>query len=234
MFALSGAFFLLFLLVPFPLSPSEVFAKELQAAAANPNDPQSSTTVSHILNEALNSKQKIDPAVVSNAGVSFLYSAGIDNNQQAWISALQVMNYRSAAIIPTGRTVKPAYAPPGGRTSYLIGDRVPGKPLPQLQNIPNPVAPEDEAHFEALGKNLNANLSWGSPELILKGGAINIDGKFVEHVVFEGVEVHYTGQPLKLRDVVFDHCTFEFNNTSSSRELAKVMLSVSRVDFETK
>jgi hypothetical protein len=118
-------------------------------------------------------------------------------------------------------------------THYHIGPLVDGKPVPQPSHIPVPVAPEDAARFETIGKNLNANLTVGSAQLILTGGAVILDDKFVRHVTFQGVEIHYSGKQLRLQDAIFINCTFVMDNTLPARQLGKSLLAESSVTFQS-
>jgi hypothetical protein len=72
----------------------------------------------------------------------------------------------------------------------------------------------------------------GVPELILNGGAVSLDDRYVRHAVFEGVEIHYSGKPLKLEDVLFINSIFILENTPSARQLGQTLLASSKVNFE--
>jgi hypothetical protein len=52
-------------------------------------------------------------------------------------------------------------------------------------------------------------------------------------VVYDGVEIHYSGGPMILENVVFISCKFVMDNTAPNRNLAEVLLASDRIDFKT-
>ena len=60
---------------------------------------------------------------------------------------------------------------------------------------------------------------------------MNIDGKRIRHVVFDNVEIHYSGKPLILEDVTFINCAFVLENTEPGRKLGEEILASSPVNF---
>jgi len=183
--------------------------------------------ISSLVTTATTDRVSINPRLVNSAGKRVVDESR--ENPGAWPAALALLNYRSSAN-PV-RVVNTVPVPPGSKTRYGIPG-VFGRPAAELSEIPYGVAPEDAARFEAIGRDLNQQLQFGATELILTGGAVTIDDQYVRHVVFDGVEVHYAGGPLKLEDVVFTNCTFVFGNTQAARKLGHALLRSSRVDFE--
>lgn len=201
----------------------------LQRLAAAPHTPQNTAQVKTVLEEAKDSGNRLDPHVIEDTGKQFIDAA--TTNPDAWQAALAFLNYRSSLITYT-RTVKTVSVPEGSATVYEMIP-VDSKPLPQLSHIPTAVSPDDSARFEIIGRNLKQKLPFGSPELWLTGGAVSLDNRYVRHVVFIGVEVHYTGRRLILQDALFINCTFIFENTQLGRQLGQVLLASSPVNFET-
>jgi len=148
-----------------------------------------------------------------------------------WNAALDVVNYRSFLIVYS-RRVSTVNIPVDTATTYDLGPLVPGRPTPTLSHIPYGVALKDAARFETIGQDLNQQLQFGSAQLILTGGAVSLDGKFVRHVIPDRVEVHYTGRALVLEDVVFSNCTFVFENTEPGRRLGRLILASSPIEFK--
>jgi hypothetical protein len=85
------------------------------------------------------------------------------------------------------------------------------------------VAYNETARYESIGQNLNTE--GGPPALVVRGGAVNLDGKDIRHVIFENVEIHYTGKPLILENVVFFNCTFVLDNNEPVRQLGEHLLA---------
>ena len=68
----------------------------------------------------------------------------------------------------------------------------------------------------------------------MTGGAVNLDGEDIRHVIFNGVEIHYTGKPVKLENVTFVDCKFVIENTKPARKLSETILaSADNVNFKT-
>lgn len=199
----------------------------LQRAAARISDPNSAKQTSELLQEARKNGARLDAGLIAETGNKFIEATR--TNPKAWDTALEFLNYRSSLNVYT-RAVKTVNAPPGSVSFNLVG--VTGKPLPELSHIPLAVAPGDAARFEIIGKNLNQQLQFGTAQLILTGGAINLDDMYIRHAIFDRVEIHYTGKTLRLQDAVFANCTFVFENTQPGRELGRALLASSPVSFE--
>ena len=180
------------------------------------------------------SKSEIPAKDIADLGGRLISLASGKSNTatQAWSAALDFLNYRSSTIVYT-REVKTVPVPAGSATTYDPGPRVNGKPLPKLSRIPYSVAPKDAARLEMIGHNLNEQLQFGFPVLWLEGGTISLDNKYVRHVLFIGVEVHYSGAPITLEDAIFANCTFVFDNSAPSRNFGKALLASSPVNFQS-
>jgi hypothetical protein len=207
---------------------TNLLALRAAQAASLPTDKKNIAEAKAILNTAKQSATKLPADVVEQSGKAFIDAAA--KEPASWTAALDFINYRSSMVVYT-RDVKTVDTS-GGMTNFNLGPTVSGKPVPKLSHIPLGVAPKDAARFETIGQNLNEHLQFGTSQLILTGGAISLDDKYVRHVLFIGVEVHYTGKPLILQDAVFASCTFIFDNTQLGRELGRVLLASSPVNFE--
>ena len=60
---------------------------------------------------------------------------------------------------------------------------------------------------------------------------MSLDEMHLRHVLLNGVEIHYSGKPLVMEDVVFLNCTFVMDNTELSRELAQAIAVDANVKF---
>jgi hypothetical protein len=202
----------------------------LNRIGSDPANPESIKEARNVITAAAANRTKIDPIIVKDVGTKFI-QAGL-NNPDAWNTALAFVNYRSTLNVYV-RPVKTVSVPAGAGTNYDLGPRVDGKPSPQGSHIPIPVAAKDAARFETIGKNLNQQLQYGSAQLILTGGALSLDDRYVRHIVFQGVEIHYSGRPLILEDAIFTNCTFVLDNTPTGRQLGEALLASSPISFKT-
>jgi hypothetical protein len=205
-----------------------LLAIRISLAAGKPTEKASIADAQNVLTAAKKEAIHLPPEVIEQSGTSFVDAAA--KGTAAWDAALAFLNYRSSSISVT-RITKGVAVPEGAETVYDLGPMVDDKPIPAVTHIPNAVRPEDSARLETIGKNLNEQLKYGSPQLILTGGAVNLDDKYLRHVVLLNVEVHYSGKPIMLEDVVFANCTFVLENTGPSRDLGKTLLASSPVTF---
>lgn len=213
-----------------PLITPQFFKK----AAALPDKQflESVPQLKAVAQVASESKAAISSEDIADVGKRLisLASARSDTAMQAWSAALDFIGYRST--LNTSRTVNTVPVAPGSQTMYETFPPIDGRPSPQLANIPLGVAPSDAARFETIGHNLNESLKFGSPQLFAKGGAISLDSKYMRHVVFQNVEIHYSGKPVMLEDVIFMNCTFVFDNTPETRQLGNALLASSPLNFQ--
>lgn len=169
---------------------------------------------------------KLDAGALEQSGKAFI-DASLQTSS-AWGAALDFIDYRSSLNTST-RTANAVPVPPGSASVFNVGSPLGGKPLPVFSDFPVAVASNDGAQYETIGQSLNQEFS--SAEVILTGGAVNIDNKHIRHAAFVNVEIHYTGAPLILEDVVFINCTFLMDNTQLGRQLAQIVLSNPTVNF---
>lgn len=204
--------------------------ESIKDASLNPSNPQSAKQVEQAIRIALKQGKRIDPALISDAGAKFIdASAG---NQNAWNAALTLVAYRSTFNSYERRVDIIPVFPNEILSHFDIQPLIEGKPAPKFSHIALGVLPEQAARYENIGENLNPNR--GSAEYALSGGAVNIDHKDIRHTLFDNVEIHYSGKPLILEDVVFSNCTFIFENTLPSRGLGQSLLAANHVSFQTK
>jgi hypothetical protein len=201
----------------------------LKLLSSNPADPRSIKEAQNVLDAVKASKVELSKDAIEEAGKRFIDAA--NTTPEAWNAALNFLNYRSSLNVYV-RTFKAVNVPAGARTNFDIGPAIAGKPIPTLMHVAVGVAPKDAARFEQIGQNLNQQLQFGSAQLVLTGGAVTLDNKYVRHAIFEGVEIHYTGKALVLEDALFINCTFVLENTQSGRQLGQVLLASSPVTFE--
>jgi hypothetical protein len=76
-------------------------------------------------------------------------------------------------------------------------------------------------------------LKRGRQVLLIEHGGIELDGFVFKNVVFRGVEVHYSGGPVQLDNVIFVNCVFIMENSPTQREFATAVLSNPHVTFSS-
>lgn len=192
-------------------------------AASQPDRPQNQAEAREVLSEAKQKSIPIPKKVVEQTGKTFIEASRRD--PKAWDVALEFFNYRSNPMFHFHRKITSIPLPTQKVVvSYDLGPLVPGKPGPRLERLTEAfVAYNETARYESIGQNLNTE--GGPPALVVRGGAVNLDGKDIRHVIFENVEIHYTGKPLILENVVFFNCTFVLDNNEPVRQLGEHLLA---------
>jgi hypothetical protein len=56
---------------------------------------------------------------------------------------------------------------------------------------------------------------------------MGLEDEHFRNVVFEHVEIHYSGSPIVLENVSFISCVFVFDNNDRGRELGQALLASS-------
>lgn len=167
--------------------------------------------------------------VVEQAGKQFIQAAPF--NSSAWNVSLEFIAYRTSFNKPDLSAASQPM-PVEEQTHYTRGADIPGKPAPRAQWL-SPIVPETEgALYDPIGKDENAGMKKGTPAFLrMIGGATALDGEQIRNVIFDGVEIHYSGALVILNNVVFINCTFVLDNNEEARKLGLLMLASSRIDF---
>jgi hypothetical protein len=206
---------------------------QLEKITATPIDKSSALAAQKLITDAQAQSIKLPTDAVEQAGEKLV--AASTNEPAAWDAALQFVNYRSTYNSYPKSAEAKAFSP---AQKILVANffiqNVPGKPGPVEKNLTVPgVESKSAARYELIGQNINKNLTKGPQKLIFTGGAANIDGEDIEHVVFQNVEIHYSGKPLILQDVIFINCIFVMENMRPARQFVQTLLASSPIDFET-
>jgi hypothetical protein len=192
---------------------------ELKAltAANQPHLKENQDVAKDVLAQARQSKiPRIAESVVRTLGASFINAS--EGDEGAWSVSLDLAAYRSALNLMT----KPASAfrpyPGPSQTDVVYNHATPkGKDPPSFHSL-GFVPANSAAKLELISSPL-ANNS-GNESLLLTGGAIQLDGYRLHHVILKDLEVYYSGGPLELKDVVFINCRFVMPDVSAARTLA--------------
>jgi len=208
----------------------------LEKAAEQPTVASNQRQVVDLIAEAKKANTPLPSNIIEKAGQSFIAAAGSDS--KAWDTAKALFEYRSdlnRAEVKIPINLQPKLPPEETvtlqkQTTTYAKAPVPGKSSPKLW-WSGVVPPDQGARFEEIGKNLNSNVPVGDGKLVFRSGAVSLDGRYIKNVIFEGVEIHYSGKPLVLENVSFVNCKFVIENTAPSRQLGRELLASSTVDF---
>lgn len=198
----------------------------LSEAAQKPTSPETQKEARQIIEDATNKKLSIPTGAVAVAGQSFLSVSSTDPG--AWDTAKALLDYRSS--LNSGElpdTQRNLYKPldENDRTYYAY-NAVNGR-IPSFKGWSK--APINEAARMELIDKPTPRGQFGNRSLLAFGQTIILDDLYLRHVVFIGVEVHYSGGPAILDDVLFIGCRFVFDNDANTRLLASSILDQTRV-----
>lgn len=202
--------------------------QRVEQSSLKPTDKTNQDQASALLDQARSSSIQIPETIIQSAGTRFIDAAA--SNPDAWPTALNFLNYRSSLNVYT-RAVNAVPIPPGLEFRFDLGPPVDHQLIPRLSFVQAGVSPADSARLETIGKNLNQGMNLGVAELIVSGGSLSLDNKYLRHVILESVDVYYTGRPLVAEDVLFVNCTFYINNTKPGREFGQRLLASFKVNF---
>jgi hypothetical protein len=198
-------------------------------AAGNPTSPKAQAAAQANLAEAKKTSIAIAGPVIEQAGESFIEAAKTD--PKAWGVALDFVSYRSSLNTPNRPIGRLEPIPPGSFTRYAILQST--GPRPEVKWLPPPVPYKDGAIWDIIGQRpLPVDVEIGAQWLFAKGGRISLDETHIRQVVFEGAEIHYSGERVILEDVIFINCTFVFDNNEPERKLGLALLDSSKINFE--
>jgi len=193
-------------------------------SALTPNSPTSQTVAKLAIAEAKKSVALPTP-VVEQAGKSFTDAA--PNNPGAWNVALDFVSYRSALNLPPQRrwmvlskspnpTPEEIKGKPGDATAYVTDEAIPCTPG------------ATQAHLTGQPPDMCAAY------LRFVGGSVVMDGGYYVNTIFENMRITYRGGPLRLENVTFVNCTFDFPQpTPETRRVALAVLESTPVTLAT-
>jgi hypothetical protein len=160
----------------------------LQQAAEEPAKLKNQTQATKILTQAV----RIPQHVLERAGRSFIDAAS--HETKAWGAALDFVNYRSSRTILPLDTSAITVSGADVTLHYNPGPRQPAKLVPYVQRLTKGFGTSNvAARWESIGENMDQE--GGIPALLARNGAVNLDGRDIRNVIFEGVEIHYSGTP---------------------------------------
>lgn len=204
------------------------------ADSAHPTSTASQQAARKLIADA--TKRIIPPISVSDvgeAGKKFIEAA--QTNPNAWDAALDFVTYRSGLNLPDPSPVATIsqHPPADIYTTYYYLGPVPGLSEPTMKYRVGYFVPQDQAaRAELLSHPFPQPTKNGIGSFMALGGAMSLDNMHLRHVVLQDVEIHYSGGPAFLEDVVFVNCRFVIENQPAGRQLAENILSSDRVTID--
>lgn len=198
--------------------------------AAQPMRKQNQDAAKQLLAEARSKTiEPIPASTVERAGRAFIEASS--SEATAWPVALDFVAYRTSLNATSRPDPKNCISKPPFANKYYMND-VYENSKPAIQWVEPIIAEENAAHLDLIGHDENTGSKTGPSALLVRGGATNLDMEHARHVVFDGVEIHYSGGPILLEDVIFINCTFVLDRSQQTRELAERVLASTNVSFK--
>jgi hypothetical protein len=119
---------------------------------------------------------------------------------------------------------------PAASTDFNVLRPEASSPSPAFFSFGGDVQQQDAFRAELIDKPLANKAPLGRHSFLLVGGAVKLDGMRYVQAIMDGVEVHYSGGPVILKDVVFVNCKFVFDNVPNARTLADDVLGSTHLD----
>ncbi len=190
----------------------------VKKASSQPENPQSAKQVEQIVKKAMKQGERLDPALVSEAGAKF--TDAVDRTPDAWRAATALLDYASFLNVnaPNPQPIMQLNETPTKYLPQQLEGRVAiGRVLgtAQFPNLP-------EAH-PLNQPDQNANLASGPAFFLIRNGDFVLDGMLLKNVIIQDSQVIYDGGPLVLQNVYFVNCTFKIKRQPKSLEFARAI-----------
>jgi hypothetical protein len=207
----------------------ELLVLRISLSSAQPTKSQNQTAVKQLLADARERSISISPAVIQEAGATFV-QAGL-SDPGAWDVAMHLLNYKS--FLTSIDVNSPL--PPGIKlehTQYILPKQN-FLQQPTMNAIGGSKAPDLPEVRKLDAANPNESVALGPSFLVISTGSLMLDGLYLKRVIFKDTHIIYKGGPLTMENVYFINCTFEIQQERQGQEFAQAVLSP-RLDVKLK
>jgi hypothetical protein len=194
---------------------------QLRRLADNPANPENIKQAQNVLQTAQANKVTLTPDTIADTGRKFVIAT--TSNPDAWNAVFEFLKYRSYLNLQLNVTPSPSGAPSNTTTQYTV-NHPSNMPLP-IFNVAGLTSKDKAARLNPIGQELRSTSDYGNQWIIATGGGVLLDGYQFKNVVFTGVHVVYMGGSLRMENVYFVGCTFDFVRNAHSQEIAVNVLS---------
>jgi hypothetical protein len=204
-----------------------LLALQAKLVANTPTDPGAQLEAKAILATARNQAIALPRPIVEDIGQRFITASA--SNQGAWEVAQEVLAYRTALNVSDRPPDKRSKQPFDFHFQFLD---VQGRPLPLVVPSVSSVPRVYGAHWMPLGA-VFPTTEFQPKWVFATGGAVSLDLQDIRQVVFDNVEVHYSGGPLILQNAIFINCRFVLSYVPKVQQFAEAVVSSTTVDFRS-
>jgi hypothetical protein len=202
---------------------------QLERLADNPADPENATSVEKLVTSAQEQNIRLDAGFIRKVGDRFIRTA--KKSDSAWKAFLALLSYHSFVVgIEAPHSDKSVLKMVPDKP-YELSLTVDIGPKGEPARVPTArfagaglASPENSARLEPIGANQNQGS--GLQYLIItdEPGTIRLDDMFIKNVIFENMTFSYHGGPIKMENVYFVNCKFNFANDKRSKDLLLAVL----------
>jgi hypothetical protein len=200
---------------------NKLLVLQLSLSSTQPTKSQNQAAVKQLLADATARAVSISPAVIQEAGGTFV-QAGLSDTG-AWDTAMHFLNYRSFLTSIDVRSP----LPPGTRlqhTEYVL-PKSNFLQQPTVNAIGGSKAPDLPEVRELDAANPNESVAIGPSFLVIGTAPVVLDGLYLKRVIFTDTHIIYKGGPLTMENVFFINCTFEIQQQPQGQAFAQAVLS---------
>jgi hypothetical protein len=176
----------------------------------------------HLVAVARSQNVRVEPKIVTEVGTKLVDASA--ENAEAWDTTLRWLAYKSfnnsfSSSLPDVTNVAEF------KDKYVI-NIVNGETPPKFSL--KGLAPADsaaETGYIGEKEDRNKGLTSGPEWIIAEGGAVGLDGIYLQSVIFHNVRIKYFGGPLIMKNVYFIDCTFDMNVQPRTEQFAMALLA---------
>jgi hypothetical protein len=191
-------------------------------------DAQRVQKIQSVIAEAKKSGGRIEPEALTSVSRHLVQSSVKDPAlaNDSWKAIREMVGYRT--------TLNAVFLPPlpenaTDRTTHYAFLKV-SETGPQVRVFGS--VPRDQgAILELIGSDINKELPFVDQYVVLNGGDAGIDSMEMRNVIFQNVHIVYRGGPIKMTNVYFVNCTFDFPQDQRGQNLAFALLQSPTTTF---
>jgi hypothetical protein len=195
----------------------------LQEVANDPTSQFNMKEANRILDRAQAAQIKIAPATIRRTANSFIMAA--KENPGAWDTSIEFLNYTSFLNISHDPSPRLQEIPKGSGLDFT--NPVPGTINISFLGLTTPENVPQWRRIDSTEPNPRDARVRVPQYFKIQAETVTLDGFYLRHIILDSTHVIYHGGQIRLEDVYFVNCTFEFEREANDRNLdfAKAILN---------
>src|SRR5271166_3666211 len=198
----------------------------LKEAADNPSNPSSVKEAKLILSNARKRNQPIDSKLLHQTGEQFIEASV--KSPDAWDTAMAFLDYRSFLNVSVSPPVADSQPAAGictftGKTHIIVpkGETPDEAAQSQTFSLIGTLQENNVARFEEIDKpTQGCGFQFLLYQMPRAGNELLLDGLYIRNAIIKDTRIAYHGGDVRLENVYFVNCTFDFPLAPQVRDLA--------------